>query len=64
MKYLIFTQKPIGNPKISPKNYVSPTQCVEGWFVDIQFKDICVSYGWNNYTESNSITQINATTEI
>ena len=56
LKYLIFTDKPIGKPKISKNNYISPTQCVEGWFVDIQFKGICDSYKWDNYTEASEIT--------
>ena len=64
MKYLIFKKKPIGKPKISTRNYVSPTQCEEGYFVDIQFKAICNSYGWDNYTEAYEITQTETSTKI
>ncbi len=58
MKYLLFTEKPEGSPKISKNNYVVPTKCIEGWFVLIEFKQLCINFGWSNFTETESITPI------
>lgn len=62
MKYLLFTTKPEGNPIIEKNDYVAAIECVEGWFVLIQFKQICIDFGWANFTEVASITQIIPTT--
>jgi hypothetical protein len=58
MKYLLFITKPEGSPIIGEDDYVVPVQCVEGWFVSIKFKQICVDFGWTNFTEVADITPI------
>jgi hypothetical protein len=61
MKYLLYTTKPEGSPIIGERDYVAPVECVEGWFVSIQFKQICVDFGWVNFTEVAAITPIKPT---
>ena len=55
MKYLFFSEEPNGNPKIGDKDYVSPIPYNNGWIVDFKFKDICIYFGWNNFTEIDII---------
>jgi len=61
MKYLLFKIKPEGMPIIGQDDYVVAVECVEGWFVSIQFKQICVDFGWINFTEVAAITPIKPT---
>lgn len=58
MKYLLFTTKPLGKPEISKDNYVASIPCVEGWYVEIKFKTVCVNFGWTDFTEVASITPL------
>jgi hypothetical protein len=61
MKYLLFIIKPEGRPIIGEDDYVVPIKCVEGWFVSIQFKQICIDFGWTNFTEVADVTPITTT---
>ena len=56
MKYLIFKRKPEGSPKISKNNFVAATKCDEGYFVDIIFTQICLDFGWVDFTEAENVT--------
>jgi hypothetical protein len=63
MKYLIFTTKP-KDFKLKDGSILSALPCNEGFFIlNSQLSDAELA-GWVGGVESNSITKINATTEI
>jgi hypothetical protein len=63
MKYLIFKKNP-KNFKLKDGSILSALPCNEGFFIlNSQLSDAELA-GWVGGVESNSITKINATTEI
>ena len=58
MSYLIFTEKPEGNPEIGDGSFLDPVLCPEGWWVDAIHKAVCDKVGWKNYKELENITEV------
>lgn len=57
--YLLFTNKPEGNPPIGDGSFLMPTKCEEGWFVLKQHEQVCIDNGWTGYVEVEEVTFIN-----
>lgn len=47
MKYILYTEKPEGNPTIGDGSLLMPIQCEEGWFISIEHKEVAESVGWD-----------------
>jgi hypothetical protein len=56
--YLLFEIRPEGSPEIGDGSYLMPIKCIEGWFVDYKFKQLCEDNGWVDYTIVNEITPL------
>ena len=54
-KYIVYKDKPVGEPKLEDGSYLQPTPCKEGFFILIQHKNIAAGQGWIGVEVENII---------
>lgn len=57
-KYIIYPQDPNSYPKLPDGSHLKATECVEGWFILSEHRDLADADGWRDGVESDKATPL------